>query len=101
MNSRDILKGFANKKSKFFDLRDGEESVVKFLFVELVTTHFNNKPVDCIRYHFEVSGKEMLWDRPHRELAIQMAQFSEGDLISIKRTGEKNKTKYLVKRIDQ
>ncbi len=99
--SQSVLKKFASLKSKFFDLRNGEEKIVKFLYAEQITTHFQGSEVDSIRYHLEVDGREMAWDRTHRELALQMACFSEGDLISIKRVGEKNKTKYFIEKIEK
>jgi len=86
-------------KSQFFDLPDGEEATVKFLSAEQVTTNFNGSRVDAIRYHFEIDGKEMLWDRTSRELAKQMSCFSKEDLIWIKRIGQKNQTKYYVKKV--
>jgi len=101
MDSRDILKKFASSKSKYFDLPDGEEAQVKFLYAEEVPNHFDGGETVCIRYHFEVDGKEMLWDRTSRELAIQMASIPTGATISIKRTGEKSKTKYFIRKIKQ
>ncbi len=99
MDSQEILRRFINKKSKFFNLQNGEEKTVKFLLAEQITTHFQGTEIQCIRYHFEIDGKEMSWDRTHRELALQMACFSEGDLISIKRIGEKSKTKYFIEKV--
>ena len=98
--SRELLRNFVISKSKFFQLCDGEEAVVKFLYAEPVKTYFQGTEVEAFRYHFEINGKEMLWDRTHREFAQQMMSFEEGDLISIKRIGEKNKTKYLVKKVN-
>jgi hypothetical protein len=99
MNSRDLLKRFASSKSKYFDLPDGEEAQVKFLSAEEVPNHFDGGETLCIRYHFEVDGKEMLWDRTSRDLAKQMASISEGEIIFIKRVGEKSKTKYSIRKI--
>ena len=96
MNSRDILKKFASSKSKYFDLPDGEEAQVKFLSAEQIPNHFDGGETLCIRYHFEVDGKEMLWDRTSREIAIQMASVPAGAIILVKRTGEKSKTKYFI-----
>jgi hypothetical protein len=98
--SRDILKQFASSKSKYFDLPDGEEAKVKFLYAEEVPNHFDGGETLCVRYHFEINGKKMLWDRTSRELAKQMALVSEGDMISIKRTGEKSKTKYFIRKVE-
>ena len=100
-SSQKILKDFVNRKSTYWNISDGEEATVKFLFAEPSTTHFKGKPIECIRYHVEVNGEEKIWDRPHRELAKQMANFSEGDLISIKRIGEGNKTKYNVIKVNK
>ena len=96
---KEILNSYVLSKSQFFDLPDGGEATVKFLSAEQVTTNFNGSRVDAIRYHFEVNGKEMLWDRTSRELAKQMGQFSVGDLILIKRSGQKNQTKYYVEKV--
>ena len=94
-----ILKEFVRNKSQFFNLADGEEAVVKFLSVEQVVTTFRGNEVESIRYYFEVDGKELSWDRVSRELAKQMLEFSAGDLIKIKREGEKNKTKYFLEKV--
>jgi hypothetical protein len=101
MNSRDLLKRFASSKSKYFDLPDGEEAQVKFLYAEEVPNHFDGGETRCIRFHFEVDGKEMLWDRTSRELAKQMALIPEGATILIKRVGEKSKTKYSIRKIEE
>ncbi len=95
----DILNSFVLSKSQFFNLPDGEEATVKFLSTERVVTNFNGSRVDAIRYHFEINGKEMLWDRTSRELAKQMSKFSKGDLLWIRRIGQKNQTKYDVKKV--
>ncbi len=99
-NSKEILKSFVVSKSQFWNLADGEEVVVKFLFAEAVSTNFGAKTISSIRYHFEVAGKELCWDRTSRALAVQMAHFSEGDNLLIKRTGERNKTVYQVEKIE-
>ena len=95
--SRDLLKRFALLKSKFFDLLDGEEKRIKFLYAEEVPNYFDKGKTNCIRYHLEVDGIEQLWDRTSRELAQQMAKVPEGSSIFIKRTGQKNKTKYFIR----
>jgi len=100
MDSRDILKKFASSKSKYFDLPDGEETQVKFLYAEEVPNHFDGGETICIRYHFEIDGKEMLWDRTSRELSKQMTLVSEGEIILIKRVGEKSKTKYFIRKVE-
>lgn len=101
MDSRDILKKFASSKSKYFDLPDGEETQVKFLYAEEVPNHFDGGETVCIRFHFEVDGKEMLWDRTSRELAKQMALIPDGEIILIKRVGEKSKTKYFIRKVKE
>ena len=98
--SRDLLKQFAAMKSTYFDLPDGEEKRVTFLSAEEVPNHFDAGETLCIRYHFEVDGKEVLWDRTSRELAKQMVSVSEGETIFIKRTGEKSKTKYFIRKVE-
>jgi len=99
--SSDVLSNFIKSKSQFFDLPDGAEAEVQFLFAEAVTTHYQGKEVECIRYHFMVDGKEMCWDRTSREFAKQMAEISEDSFIYIKRMGQKNKTKYIVNKLDK
>ncbi len=101
MNSRELLKKFASAKSKYFDLPDGEEAQVKFLYAEEVPNNFDGGKTNCIRYHLDIDGMEQLWDRTSRDLAQQMAKVSEGEVIYIKRTGQKNKTKYDIKMTEQ
>lgn len=101
MDSKMLLKKYASSKSKFFDLPDGSESRVKFLYVEEVPNHFDGGKTNLMRYHFEVDGRELLWDRISRQLAQEMAKISKGEEILIRRVGQKNETKYYIKRIEQ
>ena len=98
--SNDELKKFIRSKSKFFNLSDGDEAEVQFLSAEAVTTHFQGKAVDCMRYRFLVDGQEMLWDRASRDFAEQISAFYEGDFIAIKRIGKRNQTKYTVRKLE-
>jgi predicted nucleic acid-binding protein len=100
MDSQDLLKRFAAARSIYFDLPDGEEAKVKFIFAEEVPNHFDRGETSCIRYHLEIDGKEMLWDRTSRELAKQMALIPEGATVFIKRIGEKSKTKYFIRKVE-
>ncbi len=97
--TKEFLRKFINSKSKFFSLKEGEEKIVKYLFAEPIITNYQGNSIDSIRYHFEVDGKEMLWDRSSRELAIQMEKYSRGDLLSIKFTGQKSQTKYFIRKV--
>ena len=99
--SRNVLNKYASSKSKYFQAPDGEEIKVKFLYAEEIPNHFDGGNTNCIRYHLEVNGIEQLWDRTSRNLAQQMSKVFEGDLISIKRTGEKSKTKYFIRKIEE
>jgi len=74
------------------------EATVKYLGAQNVVTHFNGKKIDSVEYTFEVDGQEMIWHRTSRELAKQMLDFSEGDLLTIRRTGQKNQTKYNIEK---
>jgi hypothetical protein len=100
-SSEEILKNFVNSKSKFFNLADGEEATVKYLSAEALVTYYTGNQVNSIRYHVEENGVEKSWDRTSRELAEQMSKFSPGDWISIRRDGERNKTKYSIKKIEK
>jgi len=98
--SQDFLKKFATSKSRFFELLDGEEATVKYLYAEEVPNNFDGGKTTCARYHFEVEAIEQLWDRTSRDLANQMSKIPSGALINIKRTGHKSKTKYTIKRVE-
>jgi len=98
---RQLLKGFARSGSMFFSLPDGMKATVRFLSAEVVPNNFDGGKTNLIRYHLEVDGVEKMWDRPSRKLAEQMAEIPEGALISIKRIGQKNQTKYFIKRIEE
>jgi len=100
-NSSEVLKRFASSKSKYFDLPDGEEAKVRFLRAEEIPNNFDGGQTMLIRYCLEVNGAEQWWDRSSRSLAQQMAKISEGDFIYIKRTGEKSKTKYFVRKVEE
>lgn len=98
--SKDFLRRFINEKSQFIELGNGESMKVKFLGASPVKTNFQGKIVDSMRYRFEKDGKEMSWDRTSREFAKQISQYEEGDLLWIKKTGERNLTKYEVRKIE-
>lgn len=97
---QETLNDFIWEKSLFFELRDGAEAEVLFLGAEKVITSFNGSEVQSIRYYFEVNGRKLSWDRMSRSFAVQMRKFSTGDKLWIKRTGERNKTKYEVEKIN-
>ena len=99
--SKESLMNFVQSKSKFLELKDGQEATVKYISAEPVITNFQGNPVPSMRFKFEVDGKEIFWDRTAREFAKQMLAFSSGDLLSIKVFGQKNQTKYLIKKINQ
>ena len=98
---QELLKEFATSKSKFFELRDGEEKAVRFISAEKVSNHFDGGKTTCIRFHLEYDGVVQAWDRVSRDLALQMAKIPPGSLIKIKRVGDKSKTKYSVKEIKE
>jgi hypothetical protein len=91
-----LLKEFATAKSKFFELRDGEEKTVSFIGAETVPNHFDGGKTTCIRFHLESNGAVQAWDRVSRGLALQMSAIPTNSLIKIRRTGDKSKTKYFV-----
>lgn len=95
----DDLDDFINDKSNFFNLLDGHEAIVKLLGAQKITTSYNGTPVNSIRYTFEIKGKEMFWDRSSRDLAVLMKEFNKGDVLRIKRFGQKNKTRYEIEKI--
>ena len=97
--SKEYLVNFVQAKSKYLELKDGQEKTVKYLSAEPVNTHYQGNLVQGIRYKFEVDGKEMFWDRTSREFAKQMSNFSNGDLLSIKVVGQKNQTKYFINKV--
>ena len=76
-NSKEILKEYVNSKSKFYNLQNGDEDTIRFISAYPITTHYQGKPIDSIRYCIEKDGKEMFWDRSNRELAQQMLSFNE------------------------
>jgi len=99
MGSKAILSDFGKTKKRFFEIKDGEKRRVKYLYVEEVDNPFKAGKM-IIRYHFEINGKEMLWDRESKQLAAQMIAVPEETMITIKRTGEKSDTRYEVRQID-
>lgn len=97
--SDEVLKQFISKKSIYFDLPDGQEEIIRYLSAESYKTVFKGKECDSIRYHFEHDGVVKLWDRTSRQLAKQMTGM-EGAVLKIKRNGERNNTKYEIKKIE-
>jgi hypothetical protein len=100
-NSQDVLKKYVSGKGRYFMVKEGEEITVKYLFSEIVPNYFSKDKADIIRYHLEVDGVQKFWDRASRELAMQMSEIPEGSMITISRTGEGNKTKYKIKRLEE
>jgi len=99
-SSKDVLSSFAKGKSTYFVLPDNEEVVVRFIKAEQVPNHFDQGKTMCIRYHLEVDGKIMFWDRSSRILAKMMEFVPEGMNIRLRKTGERANTKYFVEMID-
>jgi hypothetical protein len=83
----------------YFELKDGEEAEVVFIKAEIIPSNFDGGKTQCVRYTFNVDGTIKIWDRSHRVLAQQMAQCCEGDVISIRRVGTGNKTKYIINKV--
>jgi len=100
-DSKNVLKKYASEASKYLNLKDGEEVQVKYLFVEIVPNHFDSGKKECVRYHLEFNGVEKLLESSSGKLADQMSALSEGDMISIKRAGVGNNTKYIVTKIKE
>ena len=99
--SQEILRKFTSKKSKYFDLPEGEERKIKFLSAEEVPNHFDGGKTILIRYHLEVDGIKLLWDRVSRKLSEQMGKMKEGDILIIKREGQLKDTKYFIKKVEE
>lgn len=97
---KDVFENFIDSKSEFLDIPDGSERTVTFLSVAPQTTTFKGKSILCLRYVFDVEGKELKWDRTSRELAKQMCRYEKGDTLKIKREGERNKTKYFIDKLN-
>lgn len=99
-DSSDLLRKYASSKRKYFDLPEGQEVKVKFVRAEVVPNNFDGGKTTCVRYHLEIDGSLKFWDRTSADLAILMAPLKNGDVIYISRTGEKNKTKYCIRRAE-
>lgn len=96
--SGEILKSFGKKEKRFFEIKDGEEKKVKYLCAEEITSPFKSGKT-IIRYHLEENGKKKLWDRISKQLARIMGEVEEGSVIMLKRSGQKNETRYEIKKI--
>lgn len=98
MDNEELLKGYANQTAKYFELNDGEEKTVHYMGCELIDNKFDKTGKSkCVRYRFFVDGFEQYWDRGSRSLAIQMAKVMVNSVISIKRIGSGNQSKYEVR----
>ena len=100
LQSRDALKRFVLKRNKFFKAPINEEVIVRYVRAEIVPNYFNGGKTEIIRYHLEVDGILQLWDRTSKDLAKQMSKITEGSFVSILRTGQGNKTRYKIKRVE-
>lgn len=99
-SSRDILRKYASSKSNYFNIADGEEVTVKYLGAEVVPSNFDSGKSEIARYSVEVDGIVKFWDRTSRKLAELMSKYNEGDILIIKRTGEKSQTRYQIRKED-
>jgi len=99
-NSKEILKEFVMSKSKYLRIKDGETVQVKYLKAEECEVRGNDKIHIGIRYYFEHNGRKVLFERTNTQLADAMNDFDEGNYLSITRNGQYNKTKYVIKRVN-
>lgn len=98
MNNEELLKVYANQTAKYFELNDGDEKTVHYLGAELIDNKFDKTGQSkCVRYKFFEDGIEKFWDRGSRDLALRMATVMVNSVISIKRIGGGNQSKYIVK----
>jgi hypothetical protein len=95
-----MLKEYANLKSKYFELKDGQTKQAKFVGAEIVPNHFDGGKTKCMRFYLESEGTIKSWDRVSRDLVLQMSNIPKGSLVQISRTGDK-RTKYIVERMEE
>ncbi|NQS89683.1 hypothetical protein HQ584_07850 [Patescibacteria group bacterium] len=99
--NQDAIKKFISSISTFFELRDGEEKIVKYVGAGLTPSCFDGGKTLCLRVKLEEDGEVKFWDRTSRKLAKQLEQYLVGDIISIKRTGKKGDTEYHIRKVEE
>ena len=100
-DSQNLLREYGSFEDvTFFNLKSGESTDVEYLYAETIPNKWDKKKI-LIRYHLIHEGVEKVWDRGSKDLARQMAQFSRGDYIRIKRVGELKNTKYTIERLPE
>lgn len=94
--SQELLRRCSSTNAKYFEIANGQEKRVKFLYAEEVPNEFNGGKDTIMRYWLEEDGKRKPWDRASKQLMREMAKVSEGDFIIIKRMGEGKDTIYSI-----
>ena len=92
------LKKWANSKSTFIRIGDGESITAVFKSAKEIDDTFN-KGQTKISYLMEVDGEEKALESMSASLARQMANIEEGEIVKISRTGDGRNTKWVVGKV--
>ena len=89
------LKKWADSRSTFIKVGDGESIIATFKKAQEVEDNFNPGQTK-INYTLEVDGEPKILGSMSASLARQMSGIKEGDLVQISRSGEARSTKWVV-----
>lgn len=92
------LGDWADEKSEFLVINDGETVTATFLSYDFVTSKFNNKTV---RYTLDTNNGEKLWESTAGYVARFFDKVKKGQKIRIFRNGEGTDTKYDLQLVDE
>lgn len=92
------LGDYADEKSDFLKINDGETVVVTFLGFEFATSKFKNKTV---RYTFDTGKGEKTWESTAGYVAKFFDKVKKGQKVRIFRNGEGTDTKYDLELVDE
>lgn len=97
------LKTFVKDNQKFLKIKDGESFTGVYVSYVVGPNRFDPEGKETVSYKFKYtdSEKTIIWNNGSTKVADEMAKFSPGETLEIKRTGSgPSDTKYQIKALD-
>lgn len=94
------LKDWANKRSKYIRLADGDSVIGIYLGFKEVQSGYDPEKV-VMQYLIEIAGENKYFESGAGSVARQFDEIDEGAMVKISRKGKDTKTKYTVEEVGE